>query len=405
LKTLEEPPPHVKFLFATTEVNKVPVTVLSRCQRFDLRRITPELLFAHFAQICGAEGVAAEDEALRLIAAAAEGSVRDGLSILDQAIAHGDMDGDARVTAAQVRDMLGVADGGAARALFAAIIGGDATGAIDLIRDGYARGLDPLAQVRALMGLAHGVALARISRVADPALSAEDRAAIDGWAGQVGMAKIQRLWQLLLRAHAEVAVASDALMSAEMALLRIVHAGTLPDPDDLARRLGALPAPMHPMPAAEATSSPVPPPLPAARPVASTEVGATVAPEVAVPSAVPNSLEALATMLADAGHQGAASLLRREGRLVGLTADTLLLARSPAIDETAIGRLTLALRSALGEQWIAALSDERGEPTLAEQRANAAAHQEAELRAHPLVQAALRQFPDAEYRPPATDTA
>ncbi|MGL4313451.1 MAG: hypothetical protein ACRCSO_05630, partial [Sphingomonas sp.] len=123
------------------------------------------------------------------------------------------------------------------------------------------------------------------------------------------------------------------------------------------------------------------------------------------PNPAPTSLEALAALLADAGHQGAASLLRREGRLVGLTADTLLLARSAAIDDTAIGRLTLALRSALGDQWIAALSDEAGEPTLAEQRAMAAAHEEAQLKAHPLVDAALRQFPDAEYRPPATGAA
>jgi DNA polymerase III subunit gamma/tau len=419
LKTLEEPPPHVKFLFATTEVNKVPVTVLSRCQRFDLRRITPDLLFDHFRHICQTEQVAADDDALRLIAAAAEGSVRDGLSILDQAIAHGDMDGDARVTAAQVRDMLGVADGGSARDLFAAIVGGDGPAAITLLRDGYARGLDPLAQVRALMGLAHGVALARVSRTDDPALSAEDRAAIDGWAAQIGMAKIQRLWQMLLRAHAEVASAGDALMSAEMAVLRVIHAGTMPDPDELARRLANVPSVESAPPVSTAVAAPIaapiavteasppaaaaaPPPVPAPAPVV-----AAAAPEpIAVPeSAVPTSIETLAERLADAGHQGAASLLRREGRLVGITADTLLLARSPAMDETAIGRLTLALRSALGEQWVAALSDEAGEPTLAEQRATATAQDEAQLRAHPLVDAALRQFPDAEYRPPATGTA
>ena len=403
LKTLEEPPPHVKFLFATTEVNKVPVTVLSRCQRFDLRRITPELLLAHFAGICAAEGVAAEEEALRLIASAAEGSVRDGLSILDQAIAHGDLDGQATITAAQVRDMLGVADGGAARALFAAMISGDGPGAIDLLRDGYARGLDPLAQIRALMSLAHGVALARVSRSEDAALSADDRQAIATWAGEIGMARIQRLWQLLLRAHQEVAQAGDALMAAEMAVLRVVHAGTLPDPDELARLLAAGPGPAAAPDASPPT--PVPPSPPA---TGSVDAAAPLEPPVALSPAVsssPASLEELAALLANAGHHGAASLLRREGRLVGLTADTLLLARSPAIDDTVIGRLTLALRSTLGEQWVAALSDEPGAPTLAEQRAAAAAQSEAELRAHPLVAAARQQFPDAEYRPPAAGTA
>ena len=408
LKTLEEPPPHVKFIFATTEVNKVPVTVLSRCQRFDLRRITPELLFEHFAHICRLEGVAFDEEALRLIAAAAEGSVRDGLSILDQAIAHGDLGGAAHISAAEVRDMLGVADGGAARALFGAIVSGDGPVAIDILRDGYARGLDPLAQIRALMSLAHGVALTRISRSHDPALTAEDRAAIDGWAAQIGMAKVQRLWQMLLRAHAEVASAGDALMSAEMAVLRVVHAGTLPDPDALARLLAGAPAALPP------SAAPPPPALaPAvgphdASPAPAADANSNGPPEslpAASPPSPPATLAELADRLADAGHHGAASLLRREGRLVGLTGDTLLLARTPAIDDTAIGRLTVALRAALGNQWVAALSDEEGAPTLAEARAMAAAEDEARLRAHPLVDAALRQFPDAEYRPPASGTA
>ncbi|MBA4447226.1 DNA polymerase III subunit gamma/tau, partial [Cylindrospermopsis raciborskii CS-506_C] len=143
LKTLEEPPPHVKFLFATTEVDKLPVTVLSRCQRFDLRRIPAELLADHFAMICGKEGVEAEAEALAMIAAAADGSVRDGLSILDQAIAHADLGGDGRVTAAQVQDMLGLADKTAQRRLFGAIVSGDAPGLLDLVDQQFALGVEP----------------------------------------------------------------------------------------------------------------------------------------------------------------------------------------------------------------------------------------------------------------------
>ena len=151
LKTLEEPPPHVKFLFATTEVDKLPVTVLSRCQRFDLRRISTPLLQQHFAQICVKEGVSAEDEALAMVAAAAEGSVRDGLSILDQAIAHADLEGGGGVSAERVRDMLGLADRSALRNMFAALLEGDPQGLLALVDNQYALGVEPLALLRSLM--------------------------------------------------------------------------------------------------------------------------------------------------------------------------------------------------------------------------------------------------------------
>ena len=168
LKTLEEPPPHVKFLFATTEVGKVPVTVLSRCQRFDLRRITPDMLFAHFSSILQKEGVEADAPAIWLIASAAEGSVRDGLSILDQAIAHADLDGGGRISADQVRAMLGLSDRSSIAQLMAAILEGNSGGAIDLARAQYALGIEPVAMVRGLMDLTHAVTLAKVSRHDDP---------------------------------------------------------------------------------------------------------------------------------------------------------------------------------------------------------------------------------------------
>ncbi|MEQ1725349.1 MAG: DNA polymerase III subunit gamma/tau [Sphingopyxis sp.] len=239
LKTLEEPPAHVKFIFATTEVGKVPITVLSRCQRFDLRRITPDLLFAHFAAICEAEAVVAEDGALRLIAAAAEGSVRDGLSILDQAIAHAGLDGDGAVHEAQVREMLGLADSGASRRLFGHVLGGEAAAAIDEARAGYALGVEPIAMLRALLALAHMCAMTRVARGDDPSASADERAAVRAWAAQMGMAQLSRLWQLLLRAHDEVARAAAPFEALEMALLRLTHAATMPDPDALVRMLEA----------------------------------------------------------------------------------------------------------------------------------------------------------------------
>src|SRR3954449_3869508 len=177
LKTLEEPPAHVKFLFATTEVNKVPVTVLSRCQRFDLRRIPAAKLAAHFAQVSSAEGVEVEPEALGMIARAAEGSARDGLSILDQAIAHGA----GGVTAAQVRDMLGLSDRGAIRKLLGLLLAGDAPGALAALRDQYDLGVEPSAVLRGLLESVHGITRAKVGGVDDPAQSAEEREAYASW--------------------------------------------------------------------------------------------------------------------------------------------------------------------------------------------------------------------------------
>jgi DNA polymerase-3 subunit gamma/tau len=163
LKTLEEPPAHVKFLFATTEVDKLPVTVLSRCQRFDLRRIPSEMLAGHFAHVCECEGVSAEEEALAMVAAAAEGSVRDGLSILDQAIAHADLDGEGLVQAARVRDMLGLADKSAQRSLLTAILAGDGTALLGHVAQQFALGVEPSALMRGIMAGVHRVTVALVS--------------------------------------------------------------------------------------------------------------------------------------------------------------------------------------------------------------------------------------------------
>src|SRR3954451_15481489 len=177
LKTLEEPPAHVKFLFATTEVNKVPITVLSRCQRFDLRRIPAEALAAHFGEVAKAEGVEVEPEALALIARAAEGSARDGLSILDQAIAHGA----GGVSAAQVRDMLGLSDRGRIRRLLELVLAGDARGALAALRDQYDLGVEPSAVLRGLLESVHGITRSKVGGADDPAQSVEEREAYAEW--------------------------------------------------------------------------------------------------------------------------------------------------------------------------------------------------------------------------------
>src|SRR3954464_8368845 len=233
LKTLEEPPAHVKFLFATTEVNKVPVTVLSRWQRFDLRRIPAETLAVHFGEYTKAEGVEIEPEALALIARAAEGSARDGLSILDQAIAHGA----GGVAAGQVRDMLGLSDRGAIRRLLGLLLAGDARGALAAPRDQYDLGVEPSAVLRGLLESVHGITRSKVGGADDPAQSVEEREAYADWASRLSYAAVHRLWQLLLKGLAEVHGAPMPLEAAEMALLRVIHASELPDPAALLDRL------------------------------------------------------------------------------------------------------------------------------------------------------------------------
>src|SRR5690606_33586740 len=242
LKTLEEPPPHVKFLFATTEVDKLPVTVLSRCQRFDLRRIPKELLEQQFAAICRQEGVEAEPEALAIIASAAEGSSRDGLSILDQAIAHADLDGGGKVTAGRVRDMLGLADKSALRRLFASLLEGDPQAMLAEVERQYAFGVEPLALLRTLMELTHRVAVTQIGDAGADAPTQEEREAIEEWAGRLTVGQVHRLWPLLLGGREEVRTAPDPLVSAQMALLRVLHAADLPDPGALVKQIGELAA-------------------------------------------------------------------------------------------------------------------------------------------------------------------
>src|SRR3954451_20564074 len=233
LKTLEEPPEHVKFLFATTEVNKVPVTVLSRCQRFDLRRIPAEKLAAHFAAVSTAEGVEVEAEAVGMIARAAEGSARDGLSILDQAIAHGG----GAVTAEQVRDMLGLADRGRTRRLLEIILAGDATTALAELDESHALGIDPSQLLRGLMEALHAATRAKAGAKPDALQSAEEREGAEQMAQQLSWGTLHRLWQLLLKGLQDVEIAPEPREAAEMALLRLIHAADLPDPAALLARL------------------------------------------------------------------------------------------------------------------------------------------------------------------------
>jgi DNA polymerase-3 subunit gamma/tau len=373
LKTLEEPPPHVKFLFATTEVQKVPVTVLSRCQRFDLRRISAAQLATHFGAVAHAEGVAVEDEALELIARASEGSARDGLSILDQAIAHAGEDGDGRVTANQVRNMLGLSDRNAIRDVFDGLLKGDATGVLKGLRDQFDLGVDPAAVFKALLEQCHGTTLQKIGGQNDVGLSAEDRAAFETWSDGLSFQLLHRLWQLLLKGHAEVQQASDQRMAAEMAALRVVHASQLPDPGDLARQLTSGGGAVRVAGVAGVTAS------------------APAAPQQ------PTSFEDLVAALETSGKHVIGDQLRREFGLIRFGPGELVIRPlRPQADANYIAKLNAAVRDVLGGHWRIEVGEAEAGPSLADQEATAEAAMRESVLNHPIVRAATEAFPEAE---------
>ncbi|WP_066555118.1 DNA polymerase III subunit gamma/tau [Croceicoccus bisphenolivorans] len=382
LKTLEEPPAHVKFLFATTEVDKLPVTVLSRCQRFDLRRITAPMLREHFARVCEAEGVTAEDEALAMVASAAEGSVRDGLSILDQAIAHADMASageGTHVTAEQVREMLGLADKGVQRELLRAVISGNGVELLDVLNRQYSLGVEPVAVMRGQMDLVHRIALCQLGKGEADAPSAEEREAIAGWAQKLGAAQVHRLWQLLLKGHEEVRTAPEPIVAAQMALLRVMHAADMPDPGSLIRKLDEIAA-RPPAATGDAPAAPVD------------------APAAQVVAGPPPVWEALIAQVEAAGQLRVGQVMTDWVRVVALASGSLTYQLAPGFNEDVGQDLRDALYRATGERWLVerAPSGEEGTPTVLERR-KAEAEQEADIvRNSPMVKAAMEAFPDAK---------
>lgn len=376
LKTLEEPPAHVKFLFATTEVNKVPITVLSRCQRFDLRRIPADKLAAHFAHVVEAEGFEAEAEALALIARAAEGSARDGLSILDQAIAHAGMEGGG-VRADAVREMLGLSDRGAMRELFALLLAGDSAGALAALRRQYDFGVDPQAVLRALMETTHGITLAKVGTPPDVAQPVEEREALGEWASRLSFPVLHRLWQLLLKGHDEVGRAALPIEACEMALLRVIHASQLPDPGELARQIregGAT--------GGVAKSAPAQPSAPAP--------AANAAP------ALPGTLEEIRDSLASIGRHALAEGWRNHARPVRIAPPEIELSNARPIPSDFARELMDALKQATGARWRVTTSDAPGEPSLREVELADDEAFERSVRESPIVAATLAAFPGSE---------
>src|SRR5690606_30172408 len=250
LKTLEEPPPYVKFIFATTEIRKVPVTILSRCMRFDLRRVTPEIMTAHLEDILGREGIGFEPEALAMIVRAGEGSVRDNQSLLDQAISHGD----GKVTAATVKAMLGLGDRARTIDLFENLMRGDIATALGLVRELYDAGADPQTLIADLCDLTHLVTRIKIVPAAadDVSLTPDERTRGSELAQKLAMRALTRAWQILFKGYEEIGKAGNALQAAEMVLVRLASAADLPTPDELAAKVAgersAAPVPTSPVP-------------------------------------------------------------------------------------------------------------------------------------------------------------
>jgi DNA polymerase-3 subunit gamma/tau len=367
LKTLEEPPEHVKFLFATTEVNKVPVTVLSRCQRFDLRRIPAEKLAAHFAEVSSAEGVEVESEALGMIARAAEGSARDGLSILDQAIAHGA----GTVTAGQVRDMLGLADRGRIRRLLQVILSGDANAALAELDEAHDLGIDPTQLLRGLMEALHSATRSKAGASADALQSAEEREGAEQMAQQLSWGTIHRLWQMLLKGLQDVEVAPDPREAAEMALLRLIHAADMPDPASLLQKLSSEGAVASPAPAPATKGN-------------------------AVTAQVPADFRALINRLEQAGRHQLAVQLHDQVGLIRYDPPELVLKPMRPLGGDWPRDLAVALKSATGATWQVTLSDDAGEPSLLDQEKMAEERVRADVLADPNVRAVMDAFPESE---------
>jgi len=397
LKTLEEPPPHVKFLFATTEVNKVPITVLSRCQRFDLKRIPSELLASHFAEICVKEAITAEPDALAMIADAAEGSVRDGLSILDQAIAHADLGGDAsegapQVRAEQVRAMLGLSDRGAMRRLFAHLIAGDADAMLADLDAQHSLGVDPVSVMRGLLAMVHAITLQKSAGRVRTVHGEEDRAALADWAGKLGHASLHRLWQLLLKGHDEIESAPVPREACEMALLRALYAATMPDPGTLARRLadasagGTAPSP---------SEAAAPPPAPHLEESPPWESAALVETAAMRPPVTPRTMADLVDMLDNANKWLIAAQVKSDMRLIELGEDRLVYQSATGRDDY-VPLLREALAAITGRRWEVERGEGEAQPTLAELEQQAEAAMRDEILNHPLVKATQAAFPDAE---------
>ncbi|MFZ1961470.1 MAG: DNA polymerase III subunit gamma/tau [Methylovirgula sp.] len=397
LKILEEPPEHVKFIFATTEIEKVPVTVRSRCQRFDLRRVEADVLIARLAAICAKEAVAIEPEALALIARASEGSVRDALSLLDQAIAHVKGSLKVEVKAEDLRLMLGLADRARIIDLFLEVMRGDIAAALASLKALYEAGADPARILGELAEFVHFVTRLKLApeTAQDPAVTEDERRRGAEFAEKLSIPVLSRAWQLLLKGLQDVRDSQRPLAAADMVLVRLAHAADLPTPDEALRRL-AQQAPVAPAAHALRTGAPV-----GATSGTRASLGAT-APKQSEPQASADRqprLSRFEDIVALAAAQRDIQLkiaLERDVRLVRFEEGSIEFALSPGASPQLAQQLMRRLQEWTGRRWIVAISSEAGAPSLSEQAEAAAAAALVGVRADPLVQRALALFPGAE---------
>ncbi|MBU2485252.1 MAG: DNA polymerase III subunit gamma/tau [Alphaproteobacteria bacterium] len=414
LKTLEEPPAHVKFIFATTEIRKVPITVLSRCQRFDLRRIDSGLLVAHFRNVAGQEGIAIDDESLAMIARAAEGSVRDGLSLLDQAIAHGG----GAVDAEAVRSMLGLADRSRIVGLFGSLMAGDVAAALANFREQYDSGAGPSVILTDLADFTHLVTRLKFVPEAgeDPSLTETERESGADYAAKLSTVILSRVWQMLLKGITETDTSSRPAAAAEMALIRIAHAANMPSPEDALKAFQASGGASAGAGGQQSGNGPSGGGA-TARAVGerrmpqggnggggqpSMRLAHSAEPSVAAP-AVSEPVEEVAigsledmVALAEKHRDIAMKVQIRTGvRLVRIEPGRLEINLAPDASPSLPGELIKKLGDWTGAKWSVALSREEGAPTLAERETAKREALVSDARQDPDVAAILARFPGA----------
>jgi DNA polymerase-3 subunit gamma/tau len=413
LKTLEEPPPHAKFIFATTEIRKVPITVLSRCQRFDLRRVDADVLIANLASIAAKEKVEAEPDALRMIARAAEGSVRDSLSLFDQAIAHAA----GLVRADDVRQMLGLADRTRVIELFAALAGGDIESAFREFRDQYDIGADPIVILSDLAEFVNFVTRVKVApAVAESGAYGEtERQRGRDFAAKLSMRVLSRMWQMLLKGITEAQAATRPALAAEMVLVRIAYAADLPTPDEAIRALdgSGAPAPGGGNGAGRAASAPPAPRMEAAAPPPRSSFSAPSArsaPEasavrqptvmqVEAPSVPQLRLSSFPEIVALAAKNRDISVkisLENDVRLIRVEDGRLEIALEAHASRSLVNDLSRKLEQWTGRRWTVIVSNAPAQPTL---RAQAQAQQnelESAVQADPRVREVMAKWPGAK---------
>ena len=406
LKTLEEPPDNVKFIFATTEIRKVPVTILSRCQRFDLRRVSTEQLATHLQSICERESISADSEAITAIARAAEGSVRDSLSLLDQAAA---MTAD-RLTIESVTEMLGRPGRSDSIAILDAAMRGDAASALAALAGSLAGGAEPDMILSDLLDLVHRASLKAAGGAMDTLLESEVEA-IETLSG-LGIARLGRAWQMLLKGHGEIASAPQPAAAAEMLVIRLSHLANMPTPGDIVRRLaggetesGSTAGAQTNGTASPPPSEPVETPPPVARAAAGGDQAPPVTDPIPSPAPVPeadptappqpSSLLEISGLAEENGDPMLAAHVRNHVRLVRMQPGLLDISLTDGAPESLAGDMARRLSDWTGQRWMVSLSDGPGGQTIAEERRAAKQRQIEIIAETPLVKSITETFPGA----------